>query len=201
MRCSTLNVNVHDCKNTFHNIIQLLSFIVGCLLLWQHLENCYQSVCVCACVSLEQKGSRSPKGPSLDFSLLHFQDNLNLSNCADRRINAQITHLPSVAFVRILAFNYDNLRGKHSKNLKEVTALASSQSTQTTPLGCHASLYNFIVLFLVFEFWSVIYISLLWAPHKHFFLGLCVLESSCSSRFCPKGDVVKLPYMREMLAS
>jgi len=70
---------------------------------------------------LEQKGAR-PKGPSLDFSLLFFQDNLNLSDCAEGCINTQITHLPLVAFIWILAFNYDNLRGKHLKNLKEVTA-------------------------------------------------------------------------------
>lgn len=190
-----MNVKIHFI--TLYNYCPSLLGVYCCGSILSIVINLF----VCVHVSLEQKGSRSPKGLSLDFSLLLFQDNLNLSNCVDRRINAQITHLPSVAFVRILAFNYDNLRGKHLKNLKEVTALVTSQSTQTTPLGCHASLYNIIVLFLVFEFWSVIYISLLWAPHKHFFLGLCVLETSCRSRFCPKGGVVKLPYMHEMLAS
>lgn len=61
-----------------------------------------------------------------------------------------------MAFVRILAFNYDNLRGKHSKNLKEVAASVSCQSTQTTHLGCHGSLYNIIVLLIVFLFFFIL---------------------------------------------
>lgn len=107
-----------------------------------------------------------------------------------------------MAFIWILAFNYDNLRGKHLKNLKEVTGSPFCQSTQTTPLGRHGSLYNIIACFFN-SFWVLVcnlHKSAL-GPSQAFFSSLCVLETSCSSKLCPKGGVVKLPYMREMLTS
>lgn len=105
-------------------------------------------------------------------------------------MNAQITHLPLVAFVWILAFNYDNLRGKHLKNLKEVTALPFCQSTQTTPLGRHGSLYNIIACFLKIVLVCNLHKSALGPSQAFFFLKSVSLKPPAVANCVQKGALL-----------